>query len=354
MKVNLPMLLNFRPALFYGVAVLFPIACLLCSGTAATAQGDDDFTQCRKLGRGLNVLGYDPIWKSADTARFKIQHFKTIRAGGFETLRVNLYPFQHMSAAPEFRLADDWWQTTDWIVSNALAAHLNVILDFHEYETLGKDAAHNKDRFLAFWRQVAPRFKEAPSSVLFEILNEPNGKMTPDVWNQCLSEALTLIRASNPTRTVIIGPAFYNSIKHLEELKLPEEDRHLIVTVHYYDPHDFTHQGAPWSKHKDKLGVLWNGTPQERSQVALDFQKAQTWADQHHRPIFLGEFGAYEKGDMASRVRYTECVARTAEKFGWSWTYWQFDSDFIVYDIEKSQWVEPIYRALIPAVSHEK
>jgi endoglucanase len=51
---------------------------------------------------------------------------------------------------------------------------------------------------------------------------------------------------------------------------------------------------------------------------------------------------------MEARVRYTSHVARTAEALGWAWAYWQFDSDFIVYDIAKDAWVRPIWRALIP------
>jgi endoglucanase len=39
---------------------------------------------------------------------------------------------------------------------------------------------------------------------------------------------------------------------------------------------------------------------------------------------------------------------RQAESLGWSWGYWQFDSDFIVYDIDRDGWVEPIRAALIP------
>jgi endoglucanase len=50
---------------------------------------------------------------------------------------------------------------------------------------------------------------------------------------------------------------------------------------------------------------------------------------------------------MDSRARYTAFVARTAEKHGFSWAYWQFDSDFIVYNIDKESWVEPILDALM-------
>ena len=335
---------NLIPCLF----LFFLPASFGFGAGAATITNEDAFAQCRTLGRGVNVLGYDPIWRSFDQARFKQEYFRVIRDGGFDTVRVNLFPFRLMSQGPDYRLSDPWWNTVDWIVTNALAAHLNVVIDFHESEAMAKDSQGNKARFLAFWRQVAPHFQNAPSSVVFEILNEPNGEMTPEVWNQYLGEALAVIRESNPTRAVIIGPAFWNSIgSHMDELKLPDKDRHILVTVHYYTPMDFTHQGAPWVKPPYKVGVTWTGTSEERGRIESDFQKVQNWAKQHDRPVFLGEFGAYDKGDMASRARYTACVARTAESFGWSWAYWQFDGDFIVYNISKNQWVEPIHHALI-------
>ena len=140
--------------------------------------------------------------------------------------------------------------------------------------------------------------------MLFEVLNEPSRKLTPALWNEYLAEALAIIREKNPTRTVIVGPAFWNSIDHLAELELPAADRNLIVTVHYYTPMDFTHQGAAWADRKDKLGVEWLGTEAELGVIKRDFDKAASWAKQHDRPLFLGEFGAYDKAPMESRVRY--------------------------------------------------
>jgi len=309
---------------------------------------DNVFARNRELGRGVNVLGYDPIWRSFDHARFQTRHFKVIKDGGFQTVRVNLHTLRHLGPAPDFTLGEAWWRTADWIVTNALASDLRVIVDFHEFMAMGEDPEGNQPRFLTFWRQAASHFRASPSSVLFEILNEPCRKLTPDLWNQYLAAALALIRQQNPTRTVIVGPAFWNSVDHLDQLQLPEADRNLIVTVHYYKPMAFTHQGAAWSDQRDKVGVLWQGTPEEQTTVTRDFEKVQAWATKHQRPIFLGEFGAYDKGDMASRARYTAFVARAAERLGWSWAYWQFDSDFIVYDIPNDRWVEPIHRALVP------
>ena len=63
---------------------------------------------------------------------------------------------------------------------------------------------------------------------------------------------------------------------------------------------------------------------------------------------FNREFGVYDKAPMESRARYLAFVVGTAAKLGWSWAYWQFDSDFVVYDVEKDAWVEPIRKALVP------
>lgn len=329
---------------------LLVVAVLLATaGVSAAAQGVDAATQNKRLGRGVNVLGYDPIWRSVDRARFKQEHFKIIRQGGFNSVRVNLHAFRHMGPAPDHALSDAWLKTLDWVVTHALANDLMIILDLHEFNAMGDNPEGNKGKFLAFWKQVAPRFKDAPDRVLFEILNEPANRLTPAMWNDYLAQAMSTIRRSNPSRTVIVGPAFWNSIDHLSELRLPDEDRNLIVTVHYYQPMAFTHQGAAWTPaYRDKLGVEWKGTDEEMAKIKRDFGKAQEWASKNGRPVLLGEFGAYDKADMPSRARYTAAVARTAESLGWSWAYWQFDSDFVVYRMAEDKWVDEIHKALVP------
>ena len=141
-------------------------------------------------------------------------------------------------------------------------------------------------------------------------------------------------------RNVIIGPASFNNVGWLDKLVLPKNDRHIIITVHYYQPMSFTHQGANWTpEYANFSGNTW-GTPADYAALEKDFDGVQAWAKKNDRPILLGEFGAYDKGPLESRVKYTAAVARAAEKRGWAWAYWQFDSDFIVYDIDKDQWVE--------------
>ncbi len=325
------------------------LAGLLLAAAAAVGWANggpaDAFEQNRRLGRGVNILGYDPIWGDSAPARFKDRYFKMIRDAGFDSVRVNLHPFKHMNDA--LFLSEAYLGTLDRVVTGATDAGLMVILDLHEYNVMAADPVGKKPMFLAFWRQIAPRYKDTPSSILFEIMNEPAGKFTAPLWNACFPEALAIIRETNPDRTVVIGPASWNSLFALGSLRLPPDDRNIIVTVHYYDPFRFTHQGADWTpEFKDISGVPWLGTDADRAAIRKDFESAQKWAEAEKRPLFLGEFGAYDKAEMASRARYTAAIARTAESLGWSWAYWQFDSDFILYDIDKEQWVAPILDAL--------
>lgn len=325
----------------------FLISLVLTAGHAysQTVTADE---QCKKLGRGVNIIGYDSdFWKDYTKGRFKEGYFKMIKQAGFSNIRVNLHAFSHMDKKT-YQFEPKWLETLDWVVKKGLEANLMVILDMHEFTRMADDPVGKKEMFLSVWRQLAARYKDQPSQVVFEILNEPNQKLTVDMWNQYLVEAVNIIRKTNPQRTLIIGPGNWNGIESLPTLKLPENDRNIIVTVHFYHPMAFTHQGAPWSKeNKDLKGIKWTGSSEEKQLIETKLKVAADWSKASKRPIFLGEFGAYDKADMDSRARYTAYVARTAEKLGFSWAYWQFDSDFIVYNIDKEAWVEPILKALV-------
>jgi endoglucanase len=327
-------------------SLLFMLSFLLMVNTAYS-QPVNAHTQSEKLARGINIIGYDKaFWQDRDNGRFKESYFKLIKEAGFSNIRVNLHAFSYMDESYQFD--PEWLETLDWVVEKGLEANLMVILDMHEFNKMADDPVGKKEMFLSVWRQLAPRYKNAPSQVLFEVLNEPNQKLTIEMWNEYLVEAVDIIRETNPTRTLIIGPANWNGIESLPTLKLPENDDNIIVTVHFYHPMEFTHQGAPWSSnYKHLSGIKWLGTKEEKDLIDSKLKVASDWSKNTNRPIFLGEFGAYDKGDMDSRARYTTFVARTAEKYGFSWAYWQFDSDFIVYNIDEEHWVEPILNALI-------
>lgn len=320
---------------------------------APHAQSKDSFVeisaadQVARMGTGVNILGYDPYWQKGAQGNYREEHFEAIKDAGFGTVRVVLFTFRHLDENGVLDPA--WLEKLDWVVETGKKHGLVVILDVHDFDDCAKDMASCAPRLEQVWSQLATRYADEPNSLVFELLNEPHGQLDADAWNALFPKLLGTVRASNPTRNVIIGPVGWNSFRHLDELELPEDDRHLIVTFHYYEPFDFTHQGASWvGPEFSGLKDVSFGTQEQIARIGEDFDVVKAWSLKHDRPILLGEFGAYDKAPMDGRVLWTETVARAAEERGFARAYWQFSSDFLLYDFKKKAWVEPILRAVIP------
>jgi endoglucanase len=304
--------------------------------------------QVHQMGRGVNIIGYDPFWRDGAQGNYKDEHFAKIKAAGFSTVRAVLFAFRALDA--QNRLDPRWLNRLDWVVATARKHGLNVIIDEHDFDACSKDVPACMPKLKAVWAQLAERYRNEPNTVIFELLNEPHGQFDAATWNASFPQVLAVMRKTNPTRNVIVGGVQWNSRTTLKDLQLPADDRHLIATFHYYDPFPFTHQGASWADEpiRSTTGVHF-GTAAERARIDTDFAAVKAWSDASGRPVFLGEFGAYDKGAMDERALWTATVARTAEKYGFGWAYWQFSSDFLLYDFKRDDFVQPILKALVPA-----
>ncbi|MEZ4622558.1 MAG: glycoside hydrolase family 5 protein [Caldilineaceae bacterium] len=316
---------------------------------AQGAQALDPFAVNQALGRGVNMgnaleANYEGEWGMT----LDESYFRLIAEAGFTNVRIPIRWTAHAETVAPYTIDPDFLARVDWAIDQALANGLYPIINMHHYDGIMQDPDTHHARFLGIWGQLAEHFQQQQPEVIFELLNEPNTNMLPSRWNKLLAEAIQDVRQTNPARIIIVGPTGWNNANELVNLELPEDDHQLIVTIHSYEPFQFTHQGAEWVNGTDGwLGTTWDGTDAQKRQIIGIFDKAASWGETHHRPIFLGEFGAYSKADMASRARWTAFVARTAEEHKISWAYWEFGSGFGVYDREKQAWNEPLLHALL-------
>lgn len=278
----------------------------------------------------------------------KDEYFRIIKEAGFDTVRIPIRWSNHAETTPPYKIDENFFKRVDWVVNKSLEQGLITIINIHHYNEIMEKPEEHKERFLALWKQISEHYKNYPDTLYFELLNEPNGKLTGDIWNEFIKEAVSIIRKTNPSRKIVIGPANWNSVYKLKELKIPEGDKNIIVTFHFYTPFEFTHQGAEWVSPSPPVGKKWIGTEAEQKQITNELDIATRWAAEHNVSLFMGEFGAYSKADMASRVRWTYFVAREAEKRNISWAYWEFCSGFGVYDPIKNEWRKDLLNALIP------
>jgi len=333
---------------FCGLLIL---AILGASAACRARAGDDVHALNAKLGRGVNLGNALEAPAEGEWGMvLEAEYFRLIAEAGFDSVRVPIRWSAHAELNAPYSIDPAFFERVDWVVEQALANKLLVILNMHHYEEIFVGPEGHRERFIALWTQISEHYRHQPQEVLFELLNEPNTALTAPLWNDLLFDTLAVVRETNPTRAVVVGPADWNSPTSLKGLQLPEDDHWLIVTVHYYQPFQFTHQGAEWVDGSEPwLGTQWEPTPLEAAVLEVDFQKIAEWAQKAGRPVFLGEFGAYSRAPQASRVRWTSAVARNAEANGLSWAYWEFGSGFGAYDRADRAWHQDILRALIPA-----
>lgn len=331
------------------------ILLLLLAVTTASLHADDQkhdaYHWNSLIGRGVNLgNALDAPKEGAWGVTLEKEYFPLIARVGFDSVRIPVRWSAHASGSAPYAIDKSFLDRVDWAVEQAMSNKLVAIINIHHYDEIYASPEEQKKRFLALWKQLAEHYQDYPDTLYFEILNEPNDKLTNKLWNQFLAEALPLIRKSNPTRAIVVGPAQWNNISQLKNLELPAEDKNLIVTFHYYSPFKFTHQGASWTGEKSKawLGTQWTGSEQEKQAITTHFNEARQWATAHDRPLYLGEFGAYSKADIASRARWTSFVRSEAERRKISWAYWEFCAGFGIYDRDSKKWKTELLNSLLP------
>jgi len=342
---------NLGRALRTLVALVFVIAATVHLPRSESARRGDPQAEVLGMRRGVNLgNALEAPREGAWGVVLREEYFRLIKEAGFDTVRIPIRWSAHASADPPYTISERLLARVDWAIGHALAHDLVTVINVHHYDELTADPDGHRDRFLALWDQIARRYADRPPTLLFELLNEPHGPLTAPVWNELLADALRVVRVTNPTRWVVVGPVDWNHVRALPTLELPPDDRYLMVTLHYYEPFRFTHQGASWvSGSRAWLGTKWQGLEEERRAVERDLDLAVRWASEQGRPLYLGEFGAYSRADLESRVRWTEFVARQAEARGIPWSYWEFCAGFGIYDPQRRQWRTELLRALIPA-----
>ena len=187
--------------------------------------------------------------------------FNKVVEAGMDHIRLPVSWTHHAMLEAPYTIDPVFMARVEWAVNQATARKLRVIVNNHHYDALNANPINEWQRAIAIWEQIAKHFQSNKGQISFEILNEPHGVFNdiPELWNLFVQDALAVIRKTNPTRTVLVGPVQWNSAEALSSLVLPA-DANLVGTIHFYEPFAFTHQGASWFTPFQPLGVNWNPT----------------------------------------------------------------------------------------------
>ncbi len=298
---------------------------------------------CINIGNTLEVGKKVTLGSQAVTAA----DFRRIRAAGFETVRLPVRWDDRSQSEAAYTIDPAWMDQVNRTVDEALAAGLKVILNSHHFNPIYENPVAMQPWHTAVWRQIATRFKDYPTDQLwFELENEPHDKFTNANLNQVLAPALAAVRETNPDRTVIIGGENWSGIDSLATLDLPD-DPHVIPTFHYYEPFEFTHQGASWvSPEPPKPGRVYGGEP-DSARLVGDVAKVRAYIKRTGLVPFMGESGAYELHiPLVQRAQYHRAVREAFAPAGVDMCVWAYANTFPFYDRKTGHWLPGMRAAL--------
>jgi endoglucanase len=328
------------------------------AGGGDGGSAGDAFAMKSKLGRGINfgnILEASPVEGSWGIS-LSDELFDKAKEGGFATIRLPVRWSNYAQATAPYTIDAAFFQRVDYAINAATSRGMNIVINMHHHRQLcgealdngerSVDAAVIDERYIAMWSQIATRYKDQPNDrVLFEPYNEPNTNCNGARWNTLAKRALDEIRKTNPNRFVVLGPASWNSPYALKDFTPPDDPR-VIITFHNYSPFQFTHQGASWA---GADANSWLGTTcctaAQAAEVTQAMDVAKQWAGTRW-PLWMGEFGSYEKAPYDSRIRWTRLVRDEAEKRGIAWAYWEMASGFGIWNPANKTWRTELRDAL--------
>jgi len=302
-----------------------------------------------RIGACLNMGNHLEAPNEGDWGRpIAATDFADIATRGFQTVRLPVRFSNHAGTAPPYAIDSAFMNRVEQVVDSARAAGLRVILDLHHYDdpqgNIFADPAGQGARFTALWRQIAERFRTKDPMLWFELLNEPHDRLTHANLHAVLDPALREVRATNPTRAVVIGGESWSGINSLATVPLPD-DPYLVATFHYYDPFAFTHQGAPWITPAMPTGVPFpRGT--DAADLAANVQKARDFITRTNRPLFMGEYGAFEGIPLAQRVTWYGTVHDAFAAAGIDGCAWAYTNTMPLRDPATNAWIAPLLDAI--------
>jgi endoglucanase len=270
--------------------------------------------------------------------------FADIAAKGFKTVRLPVRFSGHAGTSAPYTIDAKFMNRVVEVVDQARAAKLRVILDLHNYDELMADPAANTARFVGLWKQIAARFSGYDDNLWFELMNEPHKNLTNANLLTVFNPALAEIRSTNPNRKVVIGGEFWSGIRSLATLPFPD-DRNIIATFHYYEPFNFTHQGATWVDPSPPLGATF-GSAADLDRVNQDVQKAKDFMQRTGRPVFIGEFGAHSTVSRPERAAYYKAINDAYKAAKIDGCVWGYANAFPIRDPDTGEWYQEMLSAI--------
>lgn len=313
----------------------------ICSAVPITAQAKDISSYsaadiAKDMGLGWNLgntldahapdsygLDTETSW---DNPKATEDLIKTVKAKGFNTIRVPVTWYKHMDG--NYKVDSAWMARVKTVVDYGIDNDMYVILNVHHDEwNRPTDANYSSAsrELKVLWEQIANEFKGYDKHLVFEGMNEPRNYNGSDEWNggtpemrnvvnKLNADFVSTVRATggnNKTRALMC-PTYAASMDTaaMQAWTRPNNDPNIIASIHAYTPYEFTMNGH--TSFDDNM----------KNQLSNFFTQMDSIFLQKGVPVCIGEFSASNYGNTSERVKWAEFYATKAKQMGVSIVLW--------------------------------
>nr|AFJ44731.1 beta(1,4)-glucan glucanohydrolase [uncultured bacterium] len=279
------------------------------------------------FGNGKMGLESETCWGMPKTTKDMIS---SIKKAGFSTIRIPVSWHNHVDSN---NIIDEKWmarvkEVVDW----SLDEGLYVIINIHHDNLTEKEAKSGLPGFCVsedstliekslsylttIWSQVAEKFKNYDTRLVFEIINEPRRIGEPEEWffanppdakkwntyvTQYEQACLDVIRktGSENAQRFIMCPEYVASPHYLDYYTLPKDSAKdkLLLSTHAYDPYQFCMDKGSNNKF----------TPQVEGSIDYLFNMLNQKYTSKGIGVVMGETSASDKKNLEDRVKWIKC-----------------------------------------------
>ncbi len=179
--------------------------------------------------------------------------------------------------------------------------------------------AEAQNAWIRMWQYTAEHYRNTPTVIGYDLMCEPNANevgsypLSPPLdiwdpeefyrtygdtlydWNQLYPRIVQAIRTVDPDTPILIGGMGYSHVDWLPYMRLVNA-RHIVYTVHQYEPFPYTHREPPdpaytypgdfdadEDGHTDHVDRVW---------LTHLLEPIQTFQSEHQVPVAVNEYGA--------------------------------------------------------------
>ena len=346
------------------VSMALFVITLLSLAACSQSGGVNNFS----IKRGTNLSHW--LSQSRVTGEERRKHiqeddFARLEELGFDFVRIPIDEVQFWDEDGN-KLPEAWELLTN-AINLAEKHHLRVVVDLHiirSHRFLDNDNSNtlftsekSQQDLINLWYQLSDVLKGySNDSVAYEFMNEP---VAPEheQWNVVVEKVHKALRQVEPQRTLVVGSNRWQDFETVKYLRLPEDDKNLIISFHYYHPMVITHRYARWTpvgQFKGKInypGVLitqedYDAAPEaikeelkpflttvwNKDKIRADFKDAIAAAQKYGLQLFCGEWGVYEPVERDLAYKWYKDMIDVFDEFDIAWTTWCYDGDFGFWD----------------------